>query len=288
MEKSCPKCKADLPEEPGKICPVCKSRLPSAANARFVTVFLANDILQAQLVKSMLEGSRIGAWIQAEGTHKTWGGIDFWENKSGVGIQVAEMEEEMARKVLCLRGVVCQVTPGEVDSLMIDHVLPAASAGADAAKGLVGVLALNKKEVVAAVVHRLHESGEVGTRFLEAVLVEACRSGETRLTGSLAQALDEAGSPVLPSRLTELVGEDGRVGAAWAIAHMKKHRTEAMGALIFLLDDPDAEVRSEAIEGLFSLEGKDFGFEPDAPPEKRAAAVERWRVYHERLGGTGG
>jgi hypothetical protein len=54
-------------------------------------------------------------------------------------------------------------------------------------------------------------------------------------------------------------------------------------AMVPLLEHADAAVRDAAIEALYTISGGEtLGFEPDAPPEERAAAVGRWWA---RLGG---
>ena len=67
------------------------------------------------------------------------------------------------------------------------------------------------------------------------------------------------------------------VTAAAALSHLERHRRGAIGLLIDLLEDDRVDVRNEAIEALFSLVGDDHGYEPDAPPEDRAEAVQIWR-----------
>lgn len=278
MVTSCPGCKADLPDESEKTCPFCEGRL-AAPGDRLVPVMVTSNISQAQYIKALLEGSQVQAWIQNEHTHATWGGIDFWEWKGGVYVVVPREEEERAREVLCLRGVVCKIAPGEVDGLLEGHVRPAMRAGSGGAKGLVPTLALNKKEVIREVVQTVAEE-EGGLHFVETVLQEAISQGEdwlaARLAGSL-DGLDAAEVVAIPSRLASVIDGEARRRGAAAIAQMSRHAAEATRILVSLLDDPEVKVREEAIEGLFSLVGEDLGFEPDDPPEERARVIQRWR-----------
>ncbi len=58
----------------------------------------------------------------------------------------------------------------------------------------------------------------------------------------------------------------GRLGADPAIRH-----------LVGALRDPDPEVRSEAIDQLYSLEGTDLGYDSDLEPEEQPEALARWQ-----------
>ena len=141
---------------------------------------------------------------------------------------------------------------------------------------LVQTLALNKKEVVARVARAVIDERVDGAPFIESLLLEACRQDEGQVLASLADVLDELGPGDLPQRLGQVPDDETRARAARAIARLHRHRPDALSVLVDLLEDPAIEVRSEAIEGLFSLEGEDLGYEPDASPEERARAVDRW------------
>ena len=49
--------------------------------------------------------------------------------------------------------------------------------------------------------------------------------------------------------------------------------------LIDALDDEDVRVRGNALKALREATGETQGFQPQAPPEERAAAVVRWRAW---------
>jgi len=53
----------------------------------------------------------------------------------------------------------------------------------------------------------------------------------------------------------------------------------AVPAMIERLNDPDKVVRMAANDGLKERTRRDFGFVPWAPPEERAKAVARWKVW---------
>jgi hypothetical protein len=47
--------------------------------------------------------------------------------------------------------------------------------------------------------------------------------------------------------------------------------------LVVALEDPDEEVRTEAIDALWAITGETLGFEPEAPAEDRRDALARWQ-----------
>lgn len=283
MRRACPDCRADLPEEPVEECPLCKVRLAPEPGTKLVSVISADSVLQAHFVKSMLEGSRIPTWIQGEFSHALWGGVDLWESKQGVHVVVSEKDEELARKVLCARGIVCQVTPGEVETLLQDHVLPAKRSGAEGIEKLIPILAMNKKEVLASVVRLVAEKESHGIRFLESVLAEAVEQGEEWLAARLADSLDGMNISGLPKRLAAVSDGERRALAASVISRLRRLGRESLGTLVDLLEDPYLQVRNEAIEGLFAMTEQDYGYEPEAPPEERARAIEEWRAQIDRM-----
>ena len=129
VQNECPKCGADLGEGADEACPFCGARPAPPPGARLVRVIAADGIAEAGVIRSILEGSRIPAWIEGEHVLALWGGLNVWEGGAGVSVVVPGSLEEEARKVLCLRGIACQVTPGEVEALLRDHVRPALRKG---------------------------------------------------------------------------------------------------------------------------------------------------------------
>jgi hypothetical protein len=65
----------------------------------------------------------------------------------------------------------------------------------------------------------------------------------------------------------------------------KKADGKVIPALVNRLQDSDPVVRMAAHEELRRWTGRDFGYEPWASPQERAAAVSRWRGWVE--GGAG-
>jgi hypothetical protein len=262
--KECERCRADLREVEGDRCPFCGARIVLESPTRMIRIFSTDSHPQAGMIKSLLEGRGIPANIAGEYDY-----LALPETRpDGYRVEVAAILEERARQALCIAGIVCQVEPGEVEALIRDHVRPAMEKGVDGAGDLISLLSMNKKEVVARV-------GEIIVKedlpFLETLLARACESGEERVVRALMPSLGD------PGRLLSGTSGRARAFAAGAAALRKEWREDAMRVLVDLLEDPDEDVRGEAIEGLFSVTGEDLGYEPDAPPEERERIVGLWR-----------
>ena len=128
------------------------------------------------------------------------------------------------------------------------------------------------------IVWKVAERREKGIQFLVDVLLAACREGEKSVANRIAGALDALEVEGLAEEVVSGATEEARVHAVAALAHLRKHKDEAVATLVDCLEEADAAVRAEAIEGLFSLVGDDLGYEPDAPPDERVEAVARWRA----------
>jgi tetratricopeptide (TPR) repeat protein len=70
-----------------------------------------------------------------------------------------------------------------------------------------------------------------------------------------------------------------RTAAARALGLQEGEGNEA--PLVVALEDEEARVRKAAVDALFRLTGSRRGFDPDADPTKRAAAIADWRVWLE-------
>ena len=51
--------------------------------------------------------------------------------------------------------------------------------------------------------------------------------------------------------------------------------------LVVALDDPDAVIRLTSVGRLRELSGRTYGYDYWRPPERRLAAIERWRAWLE-------
>lgn len=98
---------------------------------------------------------------------------------------------------------------------------------------------------------------------------------------SLARALFRVDAPDAAAALAARLsgpGADPAVGVRVTIAELFSTRDAqaARGALVLALSDAESTVRAAAIGSLRRLTGTSLGFEPDDPPERRAAAIAEW------------
>ncbi len=256
------------------VCPSCGHGLSVEQKSDLVKVFVAENPVQANLVRSILEGVRIPVYIPSEFVRILAFDPEVMDLSKGVALEIPSSTVERANEVLCAAGVVCRAEPGEVDAVWREHVAPAVAKAEEGAPDVVAVLDLNNMAVTEQIASRL---GEVDRRFLEQVFLEACRQDKPRLAAALARTLDAHDDDDLAERVTAIPDGPTRAVAATALAHLKGHTEAAIRSLVWLLEDDAEAVRDAAIEGLFSLVGEDFGFEPDAPVEERNDAVQRWK-----------
>ncbi len=151
--------------------------------------------------------------------------------------------------------------------------------------------------------------GEVEASFLAELIVDACRRDRDDLVGPLARMiLPIVPDPVVPDRLyqhkshvreTPLPETKGFCDLLAGLQLLASDPAEAVRCnfcvaagcvasagllpeLVKLLEDPAEDVRYEAITALYNLVGKDFDFDSEDGPEKRALAAIRGREWLDR------
>ena len=125
----------------------------------------------------------------------------------------------------------------------------------------------------------LAEMGVAGAQALTEVGRKAVVEGERDRLHAIMKGLAE----VHGYRPDESFGPfvEDRNSTTRALAAMVIGRTgsaTSIHLLVPLLEDPEVEVREEAIEGLYHIAHEDLGFEADAPDADRAAAVAKWKA----------
>ena len=86
------------------------------------------------------------------------------------------------------------------------------------------------------------------------------------------------GQPLPPSYREHLSGtSDSRIRRDLCRAAGIVRDPTVADLLVVGLEDPDEEVRTEAIDALWAITGDTLGFDPEAPPEDRREAMARWR-----------
>ena len=147
---------------------------------------------------------------------------------------------------------------------------------------------------------------------VDALLVELAAARGEKIV-EVGRRIVARGEPAVPALREALVSEDTalRSNAAYFLGVLKDRRTipdlrrastddtdaavryEAAGALLEMgdpigfaalvdgLSDVDARRRAKCIDVLAERTHERFGFEPDADPADRSAAIRRWRTWLE-------
>jgi hypothetical protein len=112
------------------------------------------------------------------------------------------------------------------------------------------------------------------------LLLEGLRGPEPRLRGASAYLLgvlkDRRTVPALETATADPV-PSVRYEAAGALLEMQD--PNGLSVLVDGLLDPDARLRAKCLDVLQEKTAQTFGFEADAAPDERAAAVRRWRAW---------
>jgi len=301
--RRCPRCLRSDPGGPDDegtgTCAACGTELvterPATVAAlpsytELVKVYEAKDDAERDLVRALLEGADVPVFAYGEPLAGA--------GSSGIGALMGPRKllvpvafERKAREALTARGVIrAAPTPSDEMAPFWRAAVVPLLAG-PFALGLARDLALRSEALRAAVFASLEAAGPRGLTLLADLALAFAAGGPREAAREAAGALatseafrDRRAGHVLSLGALVLCGADKEL-AARVTASLERFRgsPEAERALVPLLDHEDAEVRDAAIEALFSVSGGEtLGYEPDASPETRKAAVARWR---ERTGG---
>jgi hypothetical protein len=106
---------------------------------------------------------------------------------------------------------------------------------------------------------------------------------KTKAREALAKRLTRMTAKTLRAQLED---EDLEIRRAAAIATGMKKAKELIPELIKLLDDAEMPVTQAALTSLRELTGQDFGPDPEATRAERLAAVNAWKAWWKKHGGT--
>jgi hypothetical protein len=97
----------------------------------------------------------------------------------------------------------------------------------------------------------------------------------------LATVASGPGCSLAPKSFRDMIHPAPIVRARALGLDEKQPEWVAVPAMIERLNDPDKVVRMAANDGLKERTRRDFGFVAWAPPEERAKAIGRWKVWWE-------
>ena len=297
--RSCPRCRQSFDDD-ATICAQCNVSLVRSPDAASVTlaratatavrhddpgdlvvVLRAPSAFELEIPKSILETNGILAMIDRETANELYPGTHMDLNREGTKLLVPQSDVEQAKRLLCEYQVQCEI-PNDAVERVITHVVRPSLGGSndvDDAR-LLELLQSQTKDFRVAVFERTANL-EGGHEFLERLVVAAVSGKDVdedvrRDLATVVSRFDRASiSDVLGERFGASLDAELRVRVARTFGRLRDRRSAER--LVGLLGDPAQEVRDEAFEGLFFRSGgKHFGYEPDAPEESRAAAIDRW------------
>lgn len=263
-----------------------------------VKIHNVGSIAEARLVKGTLESFHIPSVVEDDVMETLQGFLP--SQLDGIDIFVPAEFEARARAVLCERGIVCGLDQKEVEAFLAEKVVPAFEGGEAEREALGAALAeAPSRDFRREVLARIARRGKAGLEIVRDLLRSACRAGATEPRAEAEGASDlhplvadvpklaDSGTfgPEAPvaivSDLARLASDPSPEVRRRAAAALGRIRGAGAGAaLVTLLDDPERDVRDEAIESLFALSsGETFGYDPDADPGRQHEPIARWREW---------
>jgi hypothetical protein len=149
---------------------------------------------------------------------------------------------------------------------------------------LLHLATVNNKETLAAL-YDATGALEGGAELLEDLFFEMARAGQGNLA-ALARAISSKATAAFGERfLQEVKGgpKDSRLALLDVASCFKKTCSWMFESVATALADPDEEIRDAAGEALFSVEGKDYGYDPQGPEAEREEAITRFRKATRNL-----
>ncbi|GIW71388.1 MAG: hypothetical protein KatS3mg102_0930 [Planctomycetota bacterium] len=250
-----------------------------------VPVYNAADLTEAQLVKGLLESAQVPCAIEDDASGALTDALTG-ARLDGTDVFVPAAYVEAARRVLAAHGYAAGIDRERATELV--QLLEAALGGGEQerARFLEALEEEPSRETRLAVLRALERLPHLEEAIATLVRASLNAEEEGRVLEDLALLVAEREMPrTLAARLAADLAEATRSDSAArrrraATALGKLRGVGAARSLVALLEDPDESVRDAAIESLYALTGgESFGYEPDAPPAERAAAVERWRAW---------
>jgi hypothetical protein len=291
----CPRCDREIDDdEDAATCDVCGAALASARPTpappapvraeytELVRIYVARDEGELALVRAILAAAGIPAYGYVESLHSR---IDE-PRAVAVPVDLAARAAEVLRR----QGVVAsEPDMPDLERLWLGLVAPLLSAPHAAA--FAAEVGRREPALRAALFADLERAGPRGLSLLSDLVLALALRGPDAAAREAAVFLAACEAfrglrPGFAAALGALVRTTSPVEVARRVAGMLarfRGLGEAERGLVPLLAHAVAGVRDEAIEALYSISGGEtLGFEPDAPEDERARAVERWWA---RVGG---
>ncbi|MCZ6619713.1 MAG: hypothetical protein O7E57_16455, partial [Gammaproteobacteria bacterium] len=231
---------------------------------------------QCSLVEEILKDARIPLVTQYSSGFAIAFGLQSTEGDLGDQVfMVPEDRLQEAKDILCANGVLCDISERLLRRCLTDIVEPLLKNQKQDFDRLIRFVAVNNKETVRAVFQFTiaEEGGEKLLVDLFFMMAQEGSPGLKKLARVLNATMDddfgkrflsEANGGAKTTRLSLLDIIPDLPVTSW--------RIESLAAA---LRDEDEEIRDAGSEALFAMAGVDYGYEPDAAPDRREAAVQQ-------------
>jgi hypothetical protein len=172
--------------------------------------------------------------------------------------------------------VLCEVSERLLTRTLEEVVKPVLASGERDFSRLLYLLEVNNKETVQAILQATMRLAG-GPDLLEDLFFHMAQESTGRLL-LLARTLAQAGASESFAARYKSASRDGRKPARIALLDVLSEFRKAAwssSALAEALLDEDAEIRDAAGEALFSIAGRDVGYDPQDPADVREALVQK-------------
>jgi hypothetical protein len=249
-------------------------------------VFLSYERSDAELVHDLLVHAGIEAVLEEIDLFNF--GIAFFHRK---GFQVVVPSEKKDESIFRLeqdgiiRSPACEggrAPDEEIAERFRKTVEQGISALPELAQFLYEELPVRRQAIFA-----ILSAGEEGEELLARKVVEICSNPnpleerELEIVKDIGETIGQHGETcALVDAISDALAEpDPIIRKNLVTALGYTDMDEALPCLVSCLDDPDQEIRHEALDALFFRTGEDFGFDPDAPEKDRQEALKKWRKW---------
>ena len=239
---------------------------------QFVRLTIATNPLLHSIIEGILRDAAVPFEAFDEAAFDVILGVRSPINN--VEFRVPRDRLQEAKDLLCANGVVCEVSDRLLKRALEEIVKPLLRDGGPGMGRLVHFITINNKETVRALFEATIKL-RGGQGLLEEVFFELARSGQSLST--LARALEAETSAGFDERFESEAATGDKVTRIALLDVIPKFQTSPrrMQVLAAALLDAEIEIREAAAGALFELKVEDGGYDPEAPLEKRKAAVQK-------------
>lgn len=290
-QRYCPACGGKF-DENIEYCPHCAMPLLSSrdlpevsitegeARENEVVVYVTGDLGEAGYVADMLGREGLDARVHSIDTEAA--GLTFTP-RTLLHVTVPSVQKEKALAILQFGLSSHAEEPGVREDLSekkrrLEAAIEAEEAGLPALEEFFGDAVELQRQAMDAALEFVEGVDLLINWVVRNCLEQELPQGLMRAVGEACRLLGEE-EPEQAARefAPGLKNPDARVRRNFCFALGCLRDDPAIRHLVGALRDPDLEVRNEAMDQLYVLEGTDLGYDPDLEPEEQPEALARWQ-----------